>query len=94
MKVKILLTLFVVLLLSSCRYTVKEEMYVTPDIKDKMIEGKNCTWALLWLAPFEKDFANIDKIAADSGIEEIHGAEERIYPYVLWTGYCMRVKGM
>lgn len=93
MKIKTLLLVCTVLLLSSCKYTVKET-YTTPEISNKMVEGKKCTWSLLWLAPFNKDFANLDTIASTSGIEEVYSAEQRIYPYVLWTNYCMRVKGI
>ena len=81
------------LALTNCSYHVmgksKEQVAQHNHVKT----AKVCGFAPLWLAPFNKDFANVDMIAANNNFKEVVSVEQKIYPYVLFTVSCTVVHG-
>jgi hypothetical protein len=96
---KHLFVLSALLLGSSCTYVVsdhcpykKHDQHETVQKKD-LVSAKSCSYAPLWLAPMDKDYANVNMIAKKHGIEKIEKIEHTVYPYVLFTKTCMTVHG-
>lgn len=79
--------------LTNCSYHVmgksKEQVAQHNNVKTV----KACGYAPLWLAPFNKDFANVDMIAAENNIRDVVSVQQKIYPFVLFTKSCTIVHG-
>jgi hypothetical protein len=90
---KHLFVLSALLLGSSCTYLVSHHDNGQNVHKKELTSAKSCSYAPLWLAPMDKDYANVNMIAKKHGIEKIEKIEHVVYPYVLFTKTCMVVHG-
>lgn len=77
-------------MLSGCTYQV---MHKSNSSAMKSKVAHSCSYAPLWLAPMNSDYANVDKIAQENGITNVTKVEHKVYPFVLFTKSCMHVHG-
>jgi hypothetical protein len=77
-------------MLASCSYTVmpSKSNHSTP-----AKTATSCSYAPLWLAPMNSEYANVDKISKENHINEVSSVKLKNYPFVLFTKSCVIVEG-
>ncbi len=89
MKIKSLVTLSSLAVLASCNYAIMPNTSMNKAHK----MAKSCSYAPLWLAPVNKDYANVNQIAKANNISKIASVSQTVYPFVIFTKTCVNVKG-
>jgi len=89
---KILLPLLLLVLASSCSYKVMNNEVAKSDHSNthNVEHVHNCSWAPLWLAPIKSDYTDVNKLVPTNS--KILSVKQTVYPYVLFTKFCVDVK--
>jgi hypothetical protein len=86
------------LLLSACSYNIMDKTKHTQESGKEIQTVRNCSYAPLWLAPMNKDYASVCKLMKANNIKitspekQIVSIDHKVYPFVLFTKSCIEVK--
>jgi hypothetical protein len=90
------LSLFI--FLCGCTYGIKSKdpLAFQESIQEALFskEFSDCSYAPLWVAPLNYSYMNIERLIEKENITQVYEINQRIYPFVLFTKYCLVIRGV